>query len=266
MKEIYHLKQPKGIGVPILISVPHSGLFIPDKIRKVMNPLAIEDLDDADFYVDKLYDFALEMGMTMISATHHRWVIDLNRAPDNVKLYNDGRLATSLVPSYTFRGLSLYNKQVTGSDEIDHRLRTYYLPYHQQLNSILQEMKRTFGFALLWDAHSIRRHVPSINPSPFPDLILGTNEGASVSSDFIDVVNSVLENCGHTLQHNDPFKGGYITRNYGDPQANIHAIQLEMCKDLYLDEDERSLPKDIPEIRQVLISTFEALITKMKEL
>ncbi|MGC1241276.1 MAG: N-formylglutamate amidohydrolase [Chryseosolibacter sp.] len=257
--ESYHIHLPSTPRVPILISVPHCGTVFPEEIRSQYDQELIRAPDDTDWFVDRLYSFAPSLGITMITALFNRWVIDLNRNPDSKPLYTDGRIITGLCPVTTFFGKSLYRdgRKEVDPAEVARRRELYFDPYHEKLDDLLQELKSTFGTVLLWDCHSIRQVVPTIQAEKFPDLILGSADGASAGEGLIRVA---LENLGshkYALQHNHPFKGGYITRHYGHPQENQHALQLEMSKINYMDDSETAYdPARADKMRELLIQTL----------
>jgi N-formylglutamate deformylase len=226
--------------VPVLISVPHCGTEFPDELKLQYKANMIAVPDDTDWFVNKLYDFAPSLGITMITAVYGRWVIDLNRDPESKPLYTDGRIITGLCPTTDFLGNNIYNdsrNEVTKAD-IDERLQKYYWPYHRKLNELLQDIKSKFGTVLLWDCHSIRQIVPSIFKDKFPDLILGSDDEKSAGKKMIEAALQNLKSAGYSVNHNFPFKGGYITRHYGRPSENQHALQLEMTKVNYMDDAE----------------------------
>lgn len=262
----FRIAMPEGQEVPIVVSVPHCGTHFPADLEGSYVQSLIRTPDDTDWFVDTLYDFAPAMGMTMISAVYSRWVIDLNRDPDSKPLYNDGRIITALCPATTFLGESLYRdgrKEVSVADVAD-RKRRYFAPYHHELELLLAEKIRKFGRVLLWDCHSIRRSVPTIQKDPFPDLILGSADGISASPGLIETALSSLEHSEWEVRHNHPFKGGYITRHYGKPTSGSHALQLEMSKVNYMDDAEREYhPVRAGKMRQLLQQTFERLISQL---
>lgn len=196
--------------------------------------------DDTDWFVQKLYDFGMEMGITMIHANYSRWVIDLNRDPESKPLYTDGRIITALCPTTTFFGEAIYKdeRKEVESEEVRRRVELYYKPYHQKVSELIDEKRKKFGKALLWDCHSIRQLVPTIHKEKFPDLILGDADETSASKRIIDCAFTALQDSEYSVQHNHPFKGGYITRSFGKPEQNVHALQLEMSKVMYMDDAE----------------------------
>jgi len=261
--ETYSLVRPSTGKVPVILSVPHSGTLFPDELITEFKVDKLNDLDDTDWFVDQLYDFAPAMGITLLSAKYSRWIIDLNRTPDNQPLYTDGRVITGLCPVTDFLGEPLYKDGRTEikSEEIQLRKNLYYSPYHQQIRQLLDQMIEEFGKVLLWDCHSIRRLVPSIRKDPFPDLILGDADGTSASPGLSEITLRNLEGQGLQVSHNEPFKGGYITRHYGNPSINVHALQLEMSKVNYMNDDERQYDASrAAQIRSKLQKNFEELI------
>lgn len=262
--ENFSLTNPVRERLPILLSVPHCGTVIPEELRDEFDPNQLAILDDTDWFVDQLYDFAPAMGITLLSATVSRWVIDLNRNPDDQPLYTDGRVITGLCPVTDFLGAPLYKDQRAAVDqkEVERRKKLFFQPYHQQISKSLDDLQNEFGKVLLWDCHSIRQRVPSIRKDPFPDLILGDADGTSASPGLSEMTLRNLEGDTRVVAHNEPFKGGFITRYYGKPAENIHALQLEMSKVNYMDDSERAYNKARADrVREMLKRNFEELAT-----
>jgi len=251
-----------GKEVPIILSIPHCGTGFPDELKGEYKSGLIKAPDDTDWFVDKLYNFGTEMGITMISARYSRWVIDLNRDPESKPLYTDGRIITGLCPATTFLGEPIYNNERAEVDreEVSRRVEIYYKPYHQKLRELIEEKKKKFGKVLLWDCHSIRQSVPTIHKEKFPDLILGDADETSASKEIIQTALDVLRAGPCKVEHNYPFKGGYITRHFGRPNENIHALQLEMSKTMYMDDGEMIYDSGKAlQIRNLLYSTLASL-------
>lgn len=262
----YFLIESKKKNVPIILSSPHSGVEFPDEIMAHYRAELIAHPDDTDWFVHDLYNFAPSLGITVIHAKYSRWVIDLNRDPESVPLYTDGRIITELVPKTDFLGNDIYvdKKFVPNEAEIERRLENYYRPYYQKIESLLEERLNEFGKVLLWDAHSIRRFVPTIQEKPFPDLILGDNDEKSADKEIIEMALKGLKTGKYGVNHNSPFKGGHITRYFGKPAKNIQALQLEMAKTNYMDDDELSFNENrADEMRKVLRPVFENLIADL---
>ena len=253
--------------VPILLSVPHCGTEFPDEIKDDFVQELIKAPDDTDWYVDQLYNFANELGITMIRARYSRWVVDLNRDPESKPLYNDGRIITGLCPTTDFHGNSIYQQNEPDNAEMQRRVSAYYQPYHNKIQELLDELKKKFGQVLLWDAHSIRHYVPTIRKEIFPDMILGSADEQSAHPEIIKEALNGLKSGQYQINHNSPFKGGQITRSFGRPDQNQHALQLEMNKILYMDDSEKSFHEDrANQVRSVLRPTFEKLIETLSEI
>ena len=223
-------------GLPLLISVPHAGTFVPESIARRFT-LAGSHLADTDWHVDKLYDFARELGASLLTANYSRYVVDLNRAPDSSSLYASNP-TSPVCPTLTFAGESIYMAgEDPAAEEIGARIDRYWQPYHQQLAAELAQMRQQHGFALLWDAHSIASEVPSLFSGVLPEFNLGTRDDAScpraLAEQLLEVVTSDGK-FGAVL--NGRFKGGYITMNYGRPDDHIYAVQLELTRRVYMDE------------------------------
>ncbi len=260
------IQRPTSTVRPIVISVPHSGLEIPGDVAATMDAKCLQHKDDADFFVDKLYSFAPQLGITVVKAKYHRWVIDLNRTPDSTPLYTDGRVITELVPTRTFLDEPLYESSPT-HDDIERRLDQYYRPYYQVLRDEISHLKAHFDNVLLWDAHSIRRLVPTIRKEPFPDLILGSNDETSADEDLIQTALDCLTSGDWDVRHNSPFKGGHITRSHGKPHTGVHALQLEMSKDLYMDNTETKFDSNrAANMQATLIPTLRALADRLEDM
>ena len=263
MNNPYFIIEPKAANVPVIVSVPHSGVEFPDELKTHYYHEMTAQPDDTDWFVHDLYDFAADLGITVIHAKYSRWVIDLNRDPHSQPLYTDGRIITELTPKTDFLGNEIYadKKFLPDDSEIERRLENYYHPYHQKIENLLEERVSEFGKALLWDAHSIRRFVPTIRKEPFPDLILGNNDEKSAGKEIIEIALNNLKSGKYGITHNFPFKGGHITRSFGKPEKNIHALQLEMAKTNYMDDDELSFNESrAEEMRKALRPVFENLI------
>jgi N-formylglutamate deformylase len=250
--------------VPIIVSIPHCGRLFPEVIQEALKPDFTAWPDDTDWFVDQLYDFAPSMGIPMITAVYNRWVVDLNRDPSSKPLYTDGRLITGLCPVTNFRGEFLYKderKEVAKTD-VEDRLKKYFNPYHEALNLLLESTLEKFGKVLLWDCHSIRQEVPTIYPKSFPDLILGDNDGFAAGPFLSEMASKSLAKGIYSFENNFLFKGGYITRHYGEPEKHLHALQLEMTKVNYMDDAQKKYDVTRAEkMRDHLKRTFEKLIT-----
>lgn len=222
---------------PLLISMPHVGTYLPPALAARLTPAARE-VHDTDWHLPLLYAFAKDMGASILQATHSRYVIDLNRPPDGASLY-PGQSVTGLCPVDSFDDAPLYADGSGGPDEaeIAERREAVWRPYHEQLAAELARIRAQHGVALLWDAHSIRSVVPRFFDGRLPDLNLGTADGASCDPALAQALLRIAQSApGYSAVLNGRFKGGHITRHYGQPGHGIHAVQLEMTQCSYMQE------------------------------
>lgn len=222
---------------PLLISLPHDGTAVPADIAVRLTDSA-RRVPDTDWHVSKLYDFARELGASMIVPEYSRYVIDLNRPEDDVSLY-PGQNTTGLCPHVQFSGEPVYLEgQGPDETEVASRIERYWRPYHLALAGELQRIHARHGRAGLWEGHSIRSVVPFLFEGRLPDLNLGTAAGSSCSPSLQSRLESVLASQGgYDFVVNGRFKGGYITREYGAPARGVDAVQLEISQRIYMDED-----------------------------
>jgi N-formylglutamate deformylase len=234
---------------PLLISLPHDGSFIPNDVAARMHASARRS-PDTDWHVGRLYEpLAEALGASLLKPTASRYVIDLNRPADGHALY-PGQKETGLVSTIGFDGEPLYREgEEPDAAEMQQRINDYWRPYHRALADELARLLDAHGRVVLWEGHSIRSHVPMLFDGQLPDFNLGTAAGASCS----EAIQSKLQEAMETQQRftfaiNGRFKGGYITRHYGNPETGVHAIQLELSQVNYMDEDsfryneEKALP------------------------
>ena len=234
MNEIFQLHRGNA---PLLVSLPHDGSEIPAGIAARMHERA-RIAPDTDWHVARLYAFARELGASVLVPRHSRYVVDLNRPPDDVSLY-PGQNTTGLCPIVQFSGDPVYADDVHPSpEEIQARIDTYWRPYHAALQTELQRLRTQHGRVVLWEGHSIRGECPFLFEGRLPDFNVGTVGGTSCTPELQDRLVDILEaSNGYDFVANGRFKGGYITRHYGDPANGIDAVQLEISQRIYMDED-----------------------------
>jgi len=251
-------------NVGMLISMPHNGQMIPKNIASTMTANG-QDVADTDWYMDKLYDFATSMGIYTLIPKYSRYVIDLNRDPSGEALYA-GADNTELCPTTAFDLSPLYlNNQQPTSQEIASRIEHYWQPYHQALAATLVQLKKQYKKVVLLDAHSILSQVPRFFEGKLPDFNFGTADGASCDKLLLENIQT-LDLSPYTSVCNGRFKGGYITRAYGDPTNNIHALQLELSQDTYMDEPSDSYNEQKAERVKVQLKNFvECLVNFSKQ-
>ena len=221
-------------SLPILVSMPHAGERLPADVAATMTPCARRTAD-TDWHLPRLYDFARTMGASTLAAQQSRYLIDLNRPPEDTNLY-PGMDTTGLCPLDSFAREPLYQEGAApDAAEVARRLAHYWQPYHQQLRAELDRLLGIHGKVVLWEAHSIASRVPRFFDGRLPDLNFGTADGASCAAGLAEAVMDEVPPVFSTAL-NGRFKGGYITRRYGEPARGVHAIQLEMCQCLYMNE------------------------------
>ena len=187
-------------------------------------------------HLPRLYDFAADLGATVIAANHSRYVIDVNRPPDGANLY-PGRDTPGLCPTDTFDRQTLYRGGEPDAREIARRVEWIWRPYHARLELEIERVLAEHGTAILWDAHSIVSVAPRLFEGRLADFNLGTADNAACDSGLAESLLVALRRQSQfTAVLNGRFKGGHITRAYGNPARGVHAIQLEMAESLYMDE------------------------------
>lgn len=234
--------------IPLLVSLPHNGAEIPESVLGKLKPTA-QSAPDTDWFVDQLYAFAKEMGASILKPRYSRYVIDLNRSPDDVSLY-PGQNTTGLCPVKAFTGEALYlDGQEPDQNEVVHRRTQYWQPYHSALHAELSRLKNMHGKVLLWEGHSIQPELPYLFEGKLPDFNLGTVNGASFPNHFLSEIENILaQQSQYSWVSNGRFKGGYITRHYADLDAHIFTFQLELSQRAYMNAEmtqfdaEKALP------------------------
>ena len=228
----FHFTQGK---LPLLVSIPHAGTLLTPEVEQGLSEAA-SGLPDTDWHIPLLFDFVRDLGASVLTGRYSRFVIDLNRPPDNQPLYTSA--TTGLFPETLFDGTPTFapGKTPTAAQR-QHYLDAIWHPYHQQIQQELARIKAEFGYALLFDAHSIASVIPRLFDGRLPDLNIGTNDGASCSAAVSAGLQAVCEQqSDYSWVINGRFKGGYITRAYGRPEQAQQAVQLELAQCNYMDE------------------------------
>jgi len=227
---------------PLLLSLPHVGTAIPDEIADALVPRALA-LEDTDWHLAEVYDFARGLGASVLVPRLSRYVVDLNRPPENTPMYA-GANNTELVPTRFFTGDALYREGCVPDERaIERRRETYWRPYHDALAAELARLVADHGHVVLWEGHSIQAEVPWLFEGRLADLNLGTAGGTSCAPSLRAGLMAVLA-AQSSFSHitDGRFKGGYITREYGRPREKVHAVQLEMALSTYMDETRAAMP------------------------
>jgi len=232
---VFRLQQGR---LPLLISLPHVGTEIPAELHGRLLPRALAS-EDTDWHLERLYrPLADQLGASLLVPRYSRYVIDLNRPPDDRPLYPGAAGGTGLVPTRFFSSEPLYRDGAEPDGaEIVARREAYWQPYHDALGAELQRLHAQHGHALLFEGHSIRSVLPWLFEGELTALNLGTADGASCAPAITERLGALLAGQARFSQVvNGRFKGGYITRHYGRPGEGVHAVQLEMCQRCYMDE------------------------------
>jgi len=240
---------------PLLISMPHVGTMLTPAVEAGLVDDA-KHLPDTDWNLPLLYDFAKAMGASFLIASYSRYVIDLNRSDDDQPLYVGA--TTGLFPATFFDGAPLYEEgKAPSQEERQTYITDIWRPYHQKIKDELARIKAKYGYALLFDAHSIRGEIPFLFEGRLPDLNLGTFSGKSCDDTLANQLIQICEQSDYSAVLNGRFKGGFITRNYGQPESHIHAVQLEMAQSIYMEE---KLPFRYDEAKAALL---QPLLTQL---
>lgn len=241
---------------PLLISLPHDGSVIPLLLQERMQ-VSARSAPDTDWYVSRLYAFAKSLGATILQPKYSRYVIDLNRPPEDVSLYS-GQNTTGLCPNLQFSGEPVYlHGREPDTDETNARIERYWRPYHDALKAQIVRLRSVHGRVLLWEGHSIKSHVPFLFEGQLPDFNIGTFAGKSCSEKTQSAIEKALsEQSQFSWVSNGRFKGGYITRNYCDVAKNIETVQLELSQCTYMNEKSNDYDEAKAVITQKQIQTL----------
>ncbi|GBR55448.1 N-formylglutamate amidohydrolase [Gluconobacter sphaericus] len=239
----FTVNKPRNTAIPLLVSSPHSGRNYPSDFLDSAS-LSFHELQQSeDRFVDRLFEKAPDFGATLICAELPRVWCDVNRdwrevdaemfdprpPDDEVLLTEKVKAGFGVIPRYVSQGRQVYGQRLHLS-EIKDRIAAAWLPYHEALTALLSDMKARFGYAILLEAHSM----PKLPYARSCDVVLGDVHGRSCVPALPDIIENILGSLGYSVRRNIPYAGGYITQYYGRPEQNIHAVQLEICRSLYL--------------------------------
>jgi N-formylglutamate amidohydrolase len=221
--------------LPVLVSIPHTGVLLPPEVSRDLASDQMRAGAMTDWHLDALYAFLPEFGIDVIHAVYHRFVIDLNRAPEAQPLY-PGRFETTLVPLETFQGEPVYARP-PATDEVKRRIALFHAPYHAALERRLAEKTEKFGHCYLIDAHSVESRASRLHGALVEDVFLGDRDGTTCDPGFTSLLDGAFGKRGLKVSRNAPYKGGYITAHYGCGEL-VQSLQIEMCQRLYMTEGE----------------------------
>ena len=234
-------------NAPLIVSIPHTGIEIPEPYAAPLRSMWLAR-KDADWHIDRLYDFAHEFDATLVHTAISRTVIDVNRDPSGQSLY-PGQATTELCPTTTFDGEALYHDaQAPDAASIARRKSLYFDPYHAALAEEVKRLRTLHDTVVLYDCHSIRSVIPRLFEDLLPHLNLGTNSGASCAPALAAGIMQKASASSFSHIQNGRFKGGFITRHFGKPSEGVHAVQMEMACRTYMHEplgavDEQNWPQ-----------------------
>jgi N-formylglutamate deformylase len=267
------LELPELARKPLIVEVPHAGLVVPSDIKAQTTLSHDNILRDADMYVDELYAAAPQYGATLLSTKLSRYVVDLNRAEDDVDprivsgsvAVNTAAQPRGVIWTITTEGKSVFKQPLTPI-ELEQRLKTYYRPYHQTLLRLIREDKTHFGYSVILAAHSM----PSVGRQEHrdsgvkrADIVPGTQGRSTADKRLIDLVDTHFRSGGLSVMHDDPYSGGFTTKFYGTPGSNQHAVQIEINRALYMNETTfEKIEPNFTELKKLLT----ALVEKMSAL
>ncbi len=222
-------------NAPLIISLPHTGTQIAPEIEaKLVSPWLARK--DADWWIDKLYGFAGELGATVVHTSISRTVIDVNRDPSGVSLY-PGQATTELCPTTSFDGEPLYlTGHAPDAAEVERRRGLWFAPYHAALSAEIIRLRALHPRVVLYDAHSIRSRIPRLFDGDLPQFNIGTNSGAACDAALTARIEAICDASGRSRVSNSRFKGGHITRHHGNPAKGVHAVQMELACRGYMHE------------------------------
>jgi N-formylglutamate amidohydrolase len=241
---------PERQTAPLVLNIPHAGRVYPSSF------LAQSRLDahglrrSEDTYVDTLFAGAPVLGIPALVAQFPRAYLDVNREPYELdpRMF-DGRLPTfantrsmrvagglGSIPRIVGDGQDIYRQRLPLA-EVNHRIDGIYKPYHAALRGLLQRTFRQFGKAVLIDCHSMPSASLGSDLARRPDIVLGDRYGTSCAGSLVDGVQDLFEARGYLVARNRPYAGGFITEHYGNPASGVHALQIEINRALYIDED-----------------------------
>jgi N-formylglutamate deformylase len=228
------LKVHRG-SAALLLCMPHTGTDIPPAIEKSLTSSWLSR-KDTDWWIERLYAFAPELGASVVRTGLSRTVIDANRDPSGASLY-PGQATTALCPTTTFDGEPLYQASAAPSaQEIAARRREYFEPYHEAVRTELARLRAAHPTVVVYDCHSIRSQIPRLFAGKLPNFNIGTFGGASCDARLTHAIEEVCAGTGFSRVTNGRFQGGYTTRHYGRPTQGVHAVQMELACRGYLRE------------------------------
>jgi len=274
----FDLITPEQVSVPCLFGSPHSGRVYPKSFLDATRLDAKTLRKSEDFFVDELFESVTTLGAMQIRARFPRAYLDVNREPyeldpqmfaEPLPVYANTRSirvtgGLGTVARIVADSLEIYHSPLMVSDVMD-RISQLYMPYHKAMDRTLASLRKMFGSALLFDCHSMPSSVISQNSTSRPDFVLGDRYASSCAPVITDLAQQALERLGYSVARNRPYAGGFITERYGIPSRGIHALQLEINRGLYMDEQKitklpsfDNLKRDLALFAEVFLNSVTA--------
>lgn len=261
----FNCHTPKIVRSPTIFNSPHSGRRYG---RGFLNQSALSFNQmrlSEDFYVDSLLEPVVEFGSVLLEACFPRSFVDVNRSSKDLdqklilnldKCSQNPRTLAGLgvIPRVVGQGLEIYKTKIA-FNEVEYRLNKYYFPYHHKLKTVINDTIKKFGSATLFDFHSMPHSCAnqfSTKKSIIPQIILGDCFGTSCDTRLSEKVFDIFSTAGFRVEMNNPFSGGFITKNYGVPKKNVHAIQVEIDRSLYMNEKDYTLHSGYLDLKKKL--------------
>lgn len=246
---MFEVMEPAEVRVPFLFNSPHSGRLYPSAFiaQSILRPDQIRLSEDA--FVDLIFHDVVAMGAAFMRVNFPRAFLDVNRGPYELDqaFFMDAlpdfvpppslraKAGLGTVPSVVAVNTKLYEKPLLFSDARE-RIEQFYFPYHKALEAELCRIEKQFGYAVLIDCHSMPGNLKYFEGKQQPDIILGDCHGRSCAPELLEYLTELFREKGYFVAHNQPYSGGYITNHYGAPMQNRHVLQIEINRDLYLNE------------------------------
>ena len=278
IKDKIVVRSPQKKILPLIVSSPHSGRnYPPDFVAaSALTPLRLRSSEDS--FVEDIFSYAPDLGASLIQALFPRVFVDVNRQPyeldptmfcDPLPHYvitQNSRISAGLgtIARVVSNGERVYKNKLT-FQEAEERINHFYRPYHDALQTLINNTKDEFGYCILLDCHSmpsgrIGTNNPSQSkPSRLAEIVLGDCHGTSCHPHIMKSSNEFLTGCGFSVRRNIPYAGGFITRNYGKPKEGVHALQIELNRALYMDEQHIEPLEEIKPLRHAMTGFMEQL-------
>lgn len=252
---------PETWASGVIVCSPHSGRDFPDwfMAETQLDIVALRSSEDA--FMDQLIQPALDAGAAMLIARLPRSIIDLNRSATELDPETIECMSCSTTPRVA-AGLGVVPRVVSGARQIrdtritmaeaKRRISTYWKPYHNALRGLINDAISRFGGAIIIDMHSMPHDAVSHMIPPLPEIVIGDRHGMSCSPVLRERVSAMFRHEGFRLRMNVPFSGAYIATAYGRPTQNVHVLQIEIDRALYLDSDRMEPSDNYPKLAEQL--------------